>query len=513
MGVMEGVGKDRTITENSADRPRPISSWSERPALPADLGIIFLSSLVGLLCLLHWLDNTQAITSNGVFKAITVRKWVNDFVQTPLDPSNYNYYPLVAALCYLLDLLGVLTGDPRRQLAIINCLFAALSLCIVYLLTHSLTRRRDIAWVAVAFHLSGAFFINLSISNEDIIPSYTFLLGSMALASVWFVNPTTGRIVLVSLLFTLAWLFEWRLMFPTLPALLAALLLAPGTAWTRFRRILLFLAVMVGGAETAMQLWGPHEGNVGTVLDLLWTGKAVGSGWGGFSTLKLAFLWIGITEYLLGGANLTDLSQLGRLYIEVGFATLIISGVAIGSLLVIWRSSGSLNVRVAATVFGITFLAGEIFNLYSQPQDPQMQINVMIWLTIGWAAIAWAAASKYGPAVPKVAIAVSTLILSYNIYRVAPARGAGSQWRDALERIETHTDPTRTVFLVHGFEQFTSETFYEWHGEWDYLKRLAPAPVRNPKIKLLVFVNGPIHSQGPRVKNSPRSSYVKSSTS
>ena len=26
-------------------------------------------------------------------------------------------------------------------------------------------------------------------------------------------------------------------------------------------------------------------------------------------------------------------------------------------------------------------------NLYSQPQDPQMQINVMVWLTIGWALI------------------------------------------------------------------------------------------------------------------------------
>lgn len=474
-------------------RGQPARGLSERAILVTDLGIIFLASLTGLIWLVGWQDNPQALTANGVFKAMSVRDWLDDYRAALLDRSNFHYYPFMAVLCHLLDLVGVLPGDPRRQLAIINCLFGAISLCIIYLLVRSISRRRSVAWAAVAFHLAGGFFLNLSISNEDIIPSYTFLLGSMALASIWFVAPTPRRIAIVSLIFTLAWLFEWRLMFPTLPALLVALLLAPGTGLARLGRIALFLAIMVAIPEIAKQLWGPHDGNVGTVRDLLWTGKAVESGWAGFSAGKFVFLGVGVGEYLLGGSNLANPALLSHFQTEILVSILIVSAVAIGSLVLVWRDSGSLSTRVLAAVFGITFLAGEISNLYSQPQDPQMQINAMIWLTIGWAAIVAAATRRYGQAIPKVAMALAALLMSYNIYRMSPSRGADSQWRNALQRIESQIDPTRTVFLVHGFEQFVSETFYEWRGEWAYFKKLGPAPTLKPKVKLLLFVNGPIH--------------------
>ena len=50
--------------------------------------------------------------------------------------------------------------------------------------------------------------------------SYTLLLAAMALAAVWFAEPTAPRVAGIAVLFTIAWLFEWRLMFPTLPAML-----------------------------------------------------------------------------------------------------------------------------------------------------------------------------------------------------------------------------------------------------------------------------------------------------
>lgn len=478
------------------DTPPPVrassSGWSDRVA-QADIACIFLGSLTGLVCLVAWMDNPQAITSNGLFKAMTVRDWVDDHVSTPLDTSNFHYYPLMALLCHVLDLADLSAGDPRRQIALVNCFFGAICLCIIYLLVRAVTARRDVAWVATAFHLSGAFFLNLSVSNEDIIPSYTFLLGSMALASVWFVNPTATRIAVVAIAFSLAWLLEWRLMFPTLPALLVAVTLAPAPLWKRLLRACLFLTVMVGTAEISMQLWGPHNGNVGTVRDLLWTGKAVDSGWGGFALRKLVFLWIGVSQYLLGGANIGSTSHLDSVRSEMLVATAIVSVVAIGSLVLIWQNIRSLNAQVLAAVFGITFLAGEVFNLYSQPQDPQMQINVMAWLTVGWAYLVWVATRRCGKAVPPIAFALSILLLSYNLYRMAPARGADDHWRNALKHIEGLADPTRTVFLVHGFEPFVSETFYQWRGEWNYFGKLGPAPAAKPKIKLLAVVNGPIH--------------------
>lgn len=65
-----------------------------------------------------------------------------------------------------------------------------------------LTGRRSIAWAAAAFHLSGAFLLNLAIISEDIMPSYTLMFASMALASLWFVRPTARRVAVVSTLFT-----------------------------------------------------------------------------------------------------------------------------------------------------------------------------------------------------------------------------------------------------------------------------------------------------------------------
>ena len=99
----------------------------------------------------------------------------------------------------------------------------------VYLFVRHLTRDRTIAWLAALFHLAGGFFLNLAISNEDIMPSYTLMFVAMALAGMWFVRPTVQRVAIVSAIFTLAWLSEWRLMFPALPGLVLALAIAPGS--------------------------------------------------------------------------------------------------------------------------------------------------------------------------------------------------------------------------------------------------------------------------------------------
>ena len=67
----------------------------------------------------------------------------------------------------------------------------------------------------------------LAVINEDIMPGYTLVLVSMLLAGLWFDRPTVARVIAVGVLFTLGWLVEWRLIFPTLPALLLALAIAP----------------------------------------------------------------------------------------------------------------------------------------------------------------------------------------------------------------------------------------------------------------------------------------------
>jgi len=192
----------------------------------------------------------------------------------------------------------VLTGDPRRQLTILNAASASLCLCIVYALVRALTGDRLVAWLAAFFHIASSYVLLLGITNEDIMPSYTVMLASMALASLWFARPTVGRLVAVSVLFSIGWLFEWRLMFPTLPAMLLALWFCGQRLPLRLAWIGLFLAGMVATAATAAWLTQGHNSAVGPI-DLIWTAKAVESAWAGFSWSKVSYLSDGLAGYLL----------------------------------------------------------------------------------------------------------------------------------------------------------------------------------------------------------------------
>src|SRR5262245_11200462 len=250
-----------------------------RPRAIVDALAVSVTGGMVLIAIVLWFDNAQGgLTGNGVFKSMELRPWVIGPENAPLYPSNYLYYPLLGALCRALDLLGVFAGDPRRQITIVNALSGGLSLGIVYLLVRAVTADRMVALLAALFHLASSFVMFLAIVNEDIMPSYTVLLAAMALGSVGLAQPTAMRVVAVAALFSLAWLMEWRLMFPTLPALLAALWLCERRPAWRLAWIAAFLATMLATASpVALACRGP-EGAVGP-LQPPWTRQAVRRVW------------------------------------------------------------------------------------------------------------------------------------------------------------------------------------------------------------------------------------------
>ena len=265
-----------------------------------DLALLVIGSSAVLIGIILWFDNAQGgLTGNGVFKSLELKPWVLDPANAPLYASNYLFYPVYGALCRLLDLLGVFAGDPRRQLTILNALSASLSVGVAYLLARAITGNRPIAVLTGGFHLATSHVMFLAIVNEDIMPSYTVMFAAMALGAVWLARPTAPRVIAVSVLFSLGWLFEWRLMFPTLPAMLAALWLCERRWALRLAWITLFCATVVATATLVALAWQGHAGAVGP-FDLIWTGKAVRSVWAGFTWPKVGYLWDGIVAYLLG---------------------------------------------------------------------------------------------------------------------------------------------------------------------------------------------------------------------
>ena len=130
----------------------------------------------------------------------------------------------------------------------------------------------------------------------------TLVLIAMALAAARFDRPTPAVVMGVSLLFTLGWLLEWRLIFPTLPALFAALALSNTSLKRRCSMAALLLVTMLSVAGLVVLFWEGHNGAMG-LPDVIWTGKGVATGWAGFSLEKLQLLAIGMGQYLLGGQN------------------------------------------------------------------------------------------------------------------------------------------------------------------------------------------------------------------
>jgi hypothetical protein len=467
---------------------RPSDSLGARSAgRLADPILIAVGGSALLIAIVLWFDNAQGgLTGNGVFKSLELKPWVTDPDNAPLYAANYLYYPLYGALCRLLDLLGVFAGDPRRQITILNAVSGGLSLAVVYMLIRTVTGDRLVALLAALFHLASSYVMFLAIVNEDIMPSYTMMLAAMALGSVWLARPTATRVIAVAALFSAGWLMEWRLMFPTLPAMLAALWLCEPRIARRLAWIALFLATMVAVACVVAGLWDGHEKSVGP-FTLIWTGKAVRSVWAGFAWSKVAGLWDGMVAYLLG-TGVSLLPGLPGWDIWRIAATVWMLIVAIVSLPMLWRVRHDPRARALAAVFGGTLVAGEVFNLYAQPQDPQMQINVMAWLTVGWALVLVATRRRYGQRGLAALGGLTVALLAYNVWSLEPLRGLDGTWQRAIVRLEREAEPSRTVWLMHDFGWAMVYGSLHWGVSEPGTADLGPAPQAQPRFKWIGFI-------------------------
>ena len=85
----------------------------------------------------------------------------------------------------------------------------------------------------------------------------------------------------------------WRLIFPTTPALWLAIALSDGTLRRRCALGFTLIVSIVANAGVVQQMWEGHNGAVG-LHDLLWTGKGVTTGWGGFTWDKPWLLLSGL---------------------------------------------------------------------------------------------------------------------------------------------------------------------------------------------------------------------------
>ena len=462
------------------------------PALGWQLASAFVLSLLVLVGLIDWLQNVHIITSNGMYKSIQAEPWIADPAHARLDPSNYLYFPLYGVLARILDALGILRGVPWKQFAYLNALWASLAVVFVYAFVRRVTGSAWAAVLAACFHFGCGFFLLLALISEDIMPGYTLVLGAMVLAGLWFDRPGHRRVALVGALFTLGWLIEWRLMFPTLPALILALALAEGRPARRLVLIGTLIVSILIVAGIVQLLWDGHNGAMG-LHDILWTGKGITTGWAGLSADKAWMMLSGIGNYfLIVGGWVDPLSArhaAGPLLVSV----LLQAAIFAASVIVLWPQRADRRVRAIAVVFLGTLGAGQVLNLYSQPQDPQMQINVMPWLTVAWGLLLGALVNR--SRVTMVLLALLSLApLAWNVGQLARFRGGDVAAVAAVAALEQRFPPASTVFVYWGFEPITMWQYALWSRTWDWdgAVTIAPAPSDDPKFKWIAVDAGAI---------------------
>ena len=464
--------------------------WSRAP--PAQLLLVFAISLLVLCGLIAWLQNVHIITSNGMYKSIQAEPWIADPAHARLDPSNYLYFPLYGALARVLDALGILRGLPWKQFAYLNALWASLSIVFVYAFVHRMTASAWAAALAACFHFGCGFFLLLAVISEDIMPGYTLVLAAMVLAGLWFDRPSHRRVALVGALFTLGWLIEWRLMFPTLPALILALALAEGRPARRLVLIGTLIVSILIVAGIVQLLWDGHNGAMG-LHDILWTGKGITTGWAGLSADKAWMMLSGIGNYfLIVGGWVDPLSArhaAGPLLVSV----LLQAAIFAASVIVLWPQRADRRVRAIAVVFLGTLGAGQVLNLYSQPQDPQMQINVMPWLTVAWGLLLGALLNRSRATMVLLAL-LSLAPLAWNVSQLARFRGGDTAALEAVAMLEQRFPPASTVFVYWGFEPITMWQYALWSRTWDWdgTATIGPAPSADPKFKWIAIDAGAI---------------------
>ena len=132
--------------------------------------------------------------------------------------------------------------------------------------------------------------------------------------------------------------------------------------------------------------------------------------------------------------------------------------------------------RAIAVVFLGRWAPGQVLNLYSQPQDPQMQINVMPWLTVAWALLLGRAC--HSRAQRRCCSRCCRWRRSPGILASSRAFAVATRAVAAVAALEQRFPPASTVFVYWGFEPITMWQYALWSRTWDWdgAVTIAPAP-------------------------------------
>jgi hypothetical protein len=428
---------------------------------------VFTALLVAAayLFLIVTIDNTNLGTTNGLSKSPGVFAWGHGF-SGPLDSGGFLYGPVYGILTRLIPDSLLQYGTPAtdityRKMAVLNALFGGLASGLVCLLALRFTASPVSAGIISLLHAGAGFVLLNSVNSEDIIPAYTFFMGATVCFFEYLHRGGVRLFAASALLLALATLFHWTVMPPCVAAIGAvyALLLIvrriffwAGVAWLFIFCVFLQGLVLLAFPWRHIPVWA-----------VVYPGKADAGGWVGFLGEKGWNLLVGVGNYFAGANNMGDakaaFANLSIFHLMlVSWAVLAVALAA--SLITLVRRPGTSGLSLLA-IFGLVlFVVGEVEALYSQPQDPQLQIEPMFAIIPGMILLLGRGFEFSGRLWRRGLAGVLALVGAANgasnVHLMRGGSGLDSKALSAIAEMDRLFPRDTTVIVWHGFEGLTT---------------------------------------------------------
>ncbi len=417
------------------------------------------------LCLVVTIDNTNLGTTNGLWKSPAVFAWGHEH-SGPLDSGGILYAPVYGLLTRLIPDSFLQYGTPAadltfRKMAVLNAIFGGLASGLVCFLALRFTASPFSAGIISLLHAGAGFVLLNSINSEDIIPAYAFFLGATVCFFEYLHRGGIRLCAASALLLALATLFHWTVMAPGVAAIGAVYLVLltqrRGFFWAGIAWLFLFL-VFVQGLVLLAFPWRHIP-----VWAVLYPGKANAAGWVGFFGEKGWNLVVGMGNDFAGANNLGNykaaFANVSILHLMMLSWTVL--AVALAASIVTLVRRPVISGLPLLAIFGIAlFLAGEAGAVYSQPQDPQMQIEPMFAIIPGMILLlgrgSWLAAGLWRPGVAGTLALVGAANGGWNVHLMQAGSGQDSKALSTIAQLDRLFPRDTTVIVSHGFEGWTT---------------------------------------------------------
>jgi len=417
------------------------------------------------------IDNTNLQTTNGLWKTPAVYDWEHR-ISTPLDTGGFLYLPTYGYLSRLIPDRLVSYGVhgevvTYRKLAFLNSVFGGLASGVVFLLALRLTGAIPAALLVFFAHASSAFVLLNSLNSEDVIPAYTFFVISTGLLLEYWITRRLFFLFLAAPFFAFVTLFHWTLMIPGAAAIACVqvqdVLQHRRWPWSGLAFVLTFIAVV----KACLLVISAQTSHVFSVWQAIYPSKASGaSGWVGLRWEKIFLALVGIANYFCGGNNVGDYHGFLSAHpdtVSLSYMYFLTTSAACVWALLSRRAESKIK---QMALFGVTlFSIGELEHLYSQPSDPQSQIQPMFVTVLGLAILLWAlTTSKMASALRWVLVGLFAIFAANaaaNLHFMLLMRGDDSRSVRAVKEFAQLFPAANTVVITQGFEGFDTWLYVE----------------------------------------------------